>query len=971
MTEFVLKKVSESVRRKLVFDCASSFRILKKAMPLFSSFFRALAAPPGQIAALIIFCHLYNVKGTELAFAGQATQQRKTPAWVLQNYSFPTQVNELNPEINPVGWPSAKSEPARALTLGAASQVLRAPVAIESALFVPRQLTLIRGSGDAVQLYNMMLTMWQRDELEQIENLMGSNIDRVRKIPRASLERRNFYLLRGHFFFIKWLNLMKTDEKQAEISRLRSMGAYNEAFGFADMGALFDGNEPSMDGRFLRKSLELAYVPSLKMMTKDDKVFHVKAKNYTPEILPESVSPLKNIRNNSLPVTWNLVAMLSKDGDWQKAFNAAQAFNGIFDKIGPRAPHFAGELGEPVMKAFDVSKVSSPIVLLPRKRKDMNASLFLMQASAYLLDRDGVNALIMADKAIRSAESNSLKAAGMNLAGNIYFDMGQKKIARDIYSWSKILSEEYADRDPSLIFFLAESNFWLGNFDGAYEGFEEFLQRVGDKNYGPWAKLRLALMKHRRKEYTLAWTEYEKIYRFHPKHDAALDASVRLFCLSERGIVNKSLKQRLEQVLREVENGRLGLQEQAQACALESRMAIASEPWQHLRDRNALFESAQQIRKPLHEFREEYPESAYLSLYAKKERQMNLMRGKAILETENCKDIIAFYEREGSALFSKEIGEAMWNAVEKKRLMRCTAIIDNFSLWDKGIKEHWEPATSEIQSALLSYARNSSSKNFTRLKRSVIESGSELEKLARQREKISDSLLLRVPEFWFLIAAHRIYLRELSQNKVAPSSVASQFDSCLEKSQALDSSKTSHVEKVLLSYPSSWWIDNFLVINGKNLQKESKLETKTEEKSAQKSTQKSTSESAEGSEQNSKLESVVETEPKEEKLTVAAPSVLSRCEQLLVDKMFELTRRGTVRSLAAQLWLPYLEKLGVNQGGEEWLEYAYYLERVLGADHKDTIAVFQKIFKDSQNTLPKETAGIWLESNAKSGQTNW
>jgi hypothetical protein len=319
--------------------------------------------------------------------------------------------------------------------------------------------------------------------------------------------------------------------------------------------------------------------------------------------------------------------------------------------------------------------------------------------------------------------------------------------------------------------------------------------------------------------------------------------------------------------------------------------------------------------------------------------QMNLMRGKAILESENCKDIIRFYETEGDVLFSKEVGDAQWNAVEKKRLMRCTVMAGNFSLWEKGIKERWEPATTEIQSSLLGYLRLSNRKTYEKLKRSLVGTGANLDKLAHQRENISDSLLLRVPDFWFLLAGHHVYLWQLAQNKVGDSgSEDSKLDSCLERSQALDSGNVRSVEKVLLSYSFAWWTDHFLLTKEKIPKKGS--EGKEPEGNSDKNSKKSHAE-------------------------------ISRCEQLLVDKMLILVRGGKFPSLVSQLWVPFLKKLGLKEGGEEWIEYAYYLEKTLGPENKETVEVFQKIFKESESVMPKETAGIWLEKHAKAGQPNW
>ena len=817
-----------------------------------------------------------------------------------QRFNFPVIVEVRPPPESPPKWPSKEAEPARLLTLGRPHPISRPPLQFLPAVFLPLELGLLQGSSRLIQLYNRAVTSWGRGALEETERLLGEGVPLAKALPRSHLDRRSFYLLRGHFMFRKWLSQLDAPEDKQLPLRAMYGFSYFEAYGLQDNSSLLESSTDT-DGLVLRRSLQTGFVPNMKLLLDEAKGKVGGA--FPPLVVQEKIiDPSSQLKSHSFAVMWNAITLQGAQGDWQKAFELADAADLYFKKMGPNGPHFEGVEGHALLRIYDVNTVENQLSLLPKRRTDFAAAVHLMRANAFFVGRDLMGILEHAQKAYRIAEDPQLKALSLQIVGNIYFDIAYYEAASRAFEWAFKASPSFAEISPALSFFRAEAMFWQGRFSEAKTLHQDFLSLIGDKKYGPYSKLRIALVDHLQGKISNAAAQYELIQRLHPTHLVASDARVRLFCLSNLKETRKFQILSLESILKEVESTRDDLREQAKACAVKNQMAVVSEPWKDEKAREMLALSAKKSIEPIQQFSEEYPKSPYLKLYETERQQLAWMEGKQILESEVCRDIIDFYSKNGDVLFSTKAGNARWTSEEKKRLIRCSYEASEEKLFLKGIAATWEPAHVRTQKIIHKLMSKPNKRNYEEL-RLELGKRTDLAALAEEHESLGREALTD-PRYWVLLAAHKLYTWDFSQGKVQ--SVSQKSDDCLGDLERSESKNRKTLDGIFLSRKPEEWIKS---------------------------------------------------------LTEAGDSSETRCQSALAERLLSHARKGVSQTLVDGLWRPWLDSLKFSENVSSWLEFAQWQELQTPDGKKKAKTLYEKIQKDAPEGLEKEAAKLWLQQN--------
>lgn len=978
-------------------------------------------ALPMLLAGCASFAH--SIAFESPAFASSVAQHKAprhskfSPAArrILDTYGFPADPSVREPRLAPVGWVDPVAQPGRALLLGQPTPAPRRNLSVEVGLFLPGKVALLEGTHEAIALHNAALSLWLRGSEEHVleaEALLESAQEKVRALPASSIERASVQLLRGHMAFARYVEASQQGASQgplqasateatfasrltlsdaARAARNRMLSAYGDAFERRDIVGLFALPGATLDGALLREGLARGFFPSRPQLhsellyspSRSSKKSMATAAPLRPTLSLLPLDPLRSFRSQAIPTLWNLAVLQASVGNWQSAFEVANTLEGVFDRLGKRAPVFSGKQGVPLVDAYDVNTVANGVWLLPRHRADMSASLFLLRASALESASDPIGVLEEADKAIRRAESPLLSAVGFHMVANIYMGLGNEALAAKAFDWAFGMDPRYPNLAPSLVFFSAENAFWRGERTRARQGFESFLSSVGDPMYGPWARLRLADLAHAQGEFGLATMEYERIRRLQPAHPAALEARVRLFCLESadvipglgtavvrglpvvRGTQSARVRaQALAEVLEAVGNAAAHLREQASACALGAKLALTEKETARARTRDEVAKRAEALLEHVNAFEEEHAESPYAVLHEARKQTLKLGReGQIVLSKNDCLKTLAFYEKHGERLFVEKgnstLGEFRWGGGERVYLARCAFLVGQGSAPNAGpreqaeakkaadsvlkraLKDAWEPSTLDLQKALVAFVAAPTARTEQSLLQLLADT--DLLVATEKREK-AGALLVKHPDFWSLVASSRLLASRLSRAAESTSKGAAfggQAQSRRLAARARALPQESLGLEQALSNPGVLATDDkaCLVVV-------------------------------------SSFESIPRTRKENVFRSLSAQRLLAalggqgaggECFGLLANKFLLEARGGRSRLLEDSLLLPWLRAKGVAGATDEWLEHAWRLERRKGTQNAEVRALFKELSQNADNDIAKETARGWLEKNAPSG----
>ncbi len=164
-------------------------------------------------------------------------------------------------------------------------------------------------------------------------------------------------------------------------------------------------------------------------------------------------------------------------------------------------------------------KVQSLLRFQPKSHFDAALGLFLLKSQMALQRKDYLAAI---DNLKGTFVLNNITKHHeywiFSMIGNLFFCANDFRVAQLVFSQAMSIKPPEINHSGAL-FYLGETSFWQGNYQQAIVYFKMFLEKFSDRDFTPWARLRLAEMGMQLRDKDL-WQEHAHYItqnlEFHP-----------------------------------------------------------------------------------------------------------------------------------------------------------------------------------------------------------------------------------------------------------------------------------------------------------------------------------------------------------------------------------------------------------------------------------------------------------------------
>jgi hypothetical protein len=485
-----------------------------------------------------------------------------------------------------------------------------------------------------------------------------------KKAPRGTLERTAVAIVNGYL------------DMQLAAEVAEPLGRYGPA-----LGSLWDALGNTELPVYIKPRNNGVHEAIFKSVFEEPALFS-KTGVYPPFLKPPrmskySVDLVTFVRTLSLPSIFNVVALAAQANNWTRVFDASEKFNEVYAQLD--ASLLAQKSEELNFTTPPGVKVTHPIMMWPRTAEQMKLIIRMLRVQAQFLAQDPLMALRESAQVILKSEIPSFKALGFVQTANVYDDLGYPDYARRFHAFAEAFADlNWYQQNPYFLLGGAESSFWIGELDIARKAFNKLLLSAGDKEYGPWARLRLAELEHLKNGEDKAAILYEQLNRFNSQHPVALVARRRLFCINQDKMTARGRYveyQELKELFPKMQEAEI---EQVRACHVLGLMQDA--PAHASNTKKSLPDDAAKQLGLITEFEEKFPSSSYNTFFAERKSTLQAALGPYLLAHKQCREAIEFFNNHEQHLKTLEknsgryLKELKWTDVEQDRMLRCATL---------------------------------------------------------------------------------------------------------------------------------------------------------------------------------------------------------------------------------------------------------------------------------------------------------
>lgn len=631
-----------------------------------------------------------------------------------------------------------------------------------------------------------------------------------------------------------------------------------------------------------------------------------------------SVDPLTWIRSIMPIIYANGIGLNNLPESRDRGFMAIDKLDSYVKKF-----NFPKQEKGPAFTVSDIPKFYENIYLKPLNNTDLLTVGDLYKVLALQKAQEPDTALKLISNGILRNGDPILSSFLFKIAGDTFYDFDILHLARQSYSWSEMYSKQFIRKIPSALFFGAESAFWLGHYDTAQSGFNGFLMATGDKDYAPFARLRIATIEHLQGNEKSAKSMYEYIVRNLNKHPAAQDATVNLFCMSVNRLTPRVRKLEYTKVVEKIKLARNDLKRQAKACLMSSDLmdaTIASS----IDKSTSVVQKAQTQKNIIKDYTKEFPDSEFMILFSDRIKQLELSEGAFLASKDKCDDLITYYKENKKNLFelskhnNKYVNGLKWSLEERKKLLRCSALVNNFELWKEArgfdVGKDGNPLQTKLYNLNVKPSSFTAMEMYLELKNSAKKWNAMLAKIENSGAEITNR-----SDFWELLSIRKFLTYEITTNNTNRNLLSNAVVKDLVKNPSL-----------IFKFPlfCTWLLRDINKLSSSDLDEIALL--------------KSTS----------------------DWLSLVAPEENgSACNSALATQLLSLSYKIPSETRDRLILLPFLKKKGFADASENWLTYAQRLELERGSQDKDVLDIYKNLIKETKDPLIKNSATMWLKKN--------
>lgn len=918
-------------------------RLISLVFVVLLGFFGATWAKAAETPTLLVPGDLYGPKdwkkaATAKTFPVPIDNHQQVVAKIRENYYLMGDVVQREHPRIPDDWVSKRDSLSRELELGFPAWPKRPVIPVQLPLFSLPVVAYFKGEDAYIFHLNSAVTHWAARDFQRAIRSFDDALAITGSQDAKSLDVAVTELLYAFFCL----------QMQFEGVTLQAIGPHGDAISieekdFRTLARSFFGKalislprevyiteaDRSVDGPIYRQLFGQPHFISKDYRLKD-------GTGAQPVLLRRNLDALLWLRTVVPLGLWNTEVIHRRPGGWNTAFDASEIIEVLDGYLEVVETAVAKE--SPIVPSDEVVSVRSSIRLWPRTLHHMVVIGKFVKALAMIEHRDPQEALIYADRMIRSADAEELVSLGFLLAGNVYFDMNNFAWARRTYAWCEAVSERVAGLVPTCLFFGAEAAFWEGRYTVAQSAQERFLQVVGDREFGPWAHQRLAEISLRNNEREQAFFAFERIQQLFPDHVVRNVALVYRHCLDildenltarNRFYGRKRVEGALSQVIGETEF-------QAKTCLLVSSFQDALEFTGSTPA--TIREDARLQLSYFDQYMTRYPDSRFRALFADRVGKLRVAFAIYLANTARCKELVDAYGEHARVL--DNLGDAhknilrslQWGQAERKLVLRCAALLGDMEIWKRMRSGDVASDGRPLADLLYSFSRgNMKEAERVRLFRAIRPHLSlhDFDSLLVAVEKAGNGYV-RDKDFWRGLGGILVARADLGgqlSDDVVLGAVRSQI---LPKPRMLDE---SHIA-------CNWF-----------LQQEGRLKAADWDRLAR------------ALPPEEWLRLLVKEEEQ------GADGVGVTCLSQVARRLYMASRSQPSSLLDERVLFPYLKIVGVKGAAEVWLEFAQRQEKLRRVPVDEVRQLYGRIAAESLDERVKKLAQLWLDQNA--GRMKW
>lgn len=827
----------------------------------------------------------------------------------------------------PKGWFDSTKDPEKSLIYGFPPELKRPPLNLFFPAYNLKMLGNFISDDPYISELNVCQGFWHEGRLQKAYDcFFFLQMELAKdKIPVNSLVRTVVNILHGFFF----LHLATNDVKDVHIWNAKTIPPspqeFTEGDHYAMARVIFSYVATQVDDSlYLPKQKTnvienvykhlLEYPVYFKVSTK------ISNKRVSVTMLPEHLDTLNWVQTVMPVVYANTMAMNQGILLWQRAFNSALKLESYLKQFNfPNMPQ------ETPLKIFDRPLVKTDIYLSPKNNTDLLVTSDLFRASAMLNAKDPGKALEYIAAGILKKGDPEISSLLFTLSANAYFDLDLLRWARRSYSWAELFSPALATKAPSSLFYGAETAFWLGNYGVAKKAFTRFQTLIGDPEYSPWAYLRLAEISEREGNNTQAKNYYEVILRKFDQHLVSADAQVRLFCLYQSSLSKNARKVEYNKVVTKIKNAREALKKQAKACLLKVDLDLLQAGTSEDAGKSVVERSLRQ-KNAIESYTKEFPDSEFITLFSSRVKELELAEGTYLATENECFKLIAYYKKNKPALQALEknnhsyVKGLKWDQEDKRKLLRCSAFVKDYPIWQEMRRSEIGNDGEPLHTQFYDLMRSPSVKNALLAYNSLKNNNNQWNSKLSQIEKATFSVILK-EEFWEMLTLRELIKFDLLASRSANNLLNSAISQDLFQDPKLIFSSKTFCFWMLRTAPQfnhEKWIQI----------------AKTKDKSEW-----------------------------AELLESSSPKSVETCPRAFAKALFTFSLKNPDSYLDERILIPYLEKKGVENAGEEWLQYVQRIEKKRGIQDPEVQRIYRNLSKGAKDALVKEAAEHWFKKN--------
>jgi hypothetical protein len=862
---------------------------------------------------------------------------------IAENFGLPAVMTMKDAARSPPQWWTPESRGLAALELGPTRHFARPQLKIEVPMLRLREIPFLNGETDFVRSMNEIVRLWTLGRTPEATKLRAELQKLKKKVPRGTLERTAVAMMNGFLDLQEASNVADSLEFYGS-----SLGSLWDSLGGTELKVFLD---PKGGNQIDRPLFEAALAEPALFSRSGIYPPHLAA----PKIKPRSMDMELFVRTLALPAVFNVASLAAQAGNWTRVFEATQRFEKIYALLDKS---FTAQDGKNLIFTTPSGvAVTHPMLMRPQNAHQLLVIMKMLQVKAQFIAEDPLLALRETAKVILASDVPAFRTIGFSFAGNIYDDLGYPDYARRFYAFAEAFADvEWYQQNPYFLLRGAENAFWSGDYDIARAGFEKFLLSAGDKVYGPWARLRLAEIKHLKSGTEKATIQYEELFRNQPNHPAGLVARRRLFCITapQLGARARYIEyQALKEMFPKLELDEI---EQIRACHIDRLFDDAAKVSE--RSIKSLPDEAKLQLALIDEFKQKYPLSSYLKFFETRRVALEAAMGPYLLAFKQCQPALEFVKKNEDkiAVLKSKSGQFLealkWTQEEQEKLTRCAALFASNEQLDKifanNASNNSSKAKKRNSKQKASLAAEAPEKRLMRLTiemttRPSDKKASELFSELRRRGKKSfaedvrmleeqQSQSIEESEFWLKLATLRVMQWDLEQpstkkpalNRVMRAEVLRSPDQTLKFKEfcqrfLLESSTLSKKEwdQFVLAIPTARWLE---------------------------------------------LAGVTPADAKAQ-----AEPTKDTCENKVAEDALKASQATPSLARDRHLLWPWLQARGAQKEAEAWLALGQRWDQQGSVSKQELENLFKTLEKEADSPTVKQAAKAWRESRKPSG----